>query len=70
MTVLVTGGGGYIGSHMVWTLLGKGEKVVVCDNLVTGFEWAIAPEAKFVKCDIGDMDTCLLYTSPSPRDRG
>ena len=57
MTVLVTGGGGYIGSHMVWTLLGKGEKVVVCDNLVTGFEWAIAPEAKFVKCDIGDMDT-------------
>lgn len=57
MAVLVTGGGGYIGSHMVWTLLGKDEQVIVCDNLVTGFDWAIAPEAKFVKCDIGDMET-------------
>ena len=36
MTVLVTGGAGYIGSHMVLNLADAGEKVVVLDNLVTG----------------------------------
>lgn len=56
MTVLVTGGGGYIGSHMVWTLLDRDENVVVIDNLVTGFDWAVAPEATLVIGDIGDMD--------------
>ena len=44
MTVLVTGGAGYIGSHMVLELLAAGEKVVVLDNLSTGFAWAV-PEA-------------------------
>ena len=43
MTVLVTGGAGYIGSHMVWELLDAGESVVVLDRLSTGFEWAVAP---------------------------
>ncbi|RYF05322.1 MAG: NAD-dependent epimerase/dehydratase family protein, partial [Oxalobacteraceae bacterium] len=37
MTVLVTGGAGYIGSHMVNALADAGEKVVVIDNLSTGF---------------------------------
>lgn len=55
MSVLVTGGAGYIGSHMVWELLDHGEDVVVIDNLSTGFDWAIAPRAKFVRGDIGDM---------------
>ena len=41
MSVLVTGGAGYIGSHMVWELLDAGEKVVVLDRLSTGFEWAV-----------------------------
>jgi len=54
MTVLVTGGAGYIGSHMVWELLDAGEDVVVVDRLSTGFEWAVAPEAKLVVGDIGD----------------
>ncbi|WP_352989993.1 NAD-dependent epimerase/dehydratase family protein [Mesorhizobium sp. M1233] len=48
MTVLVTGGAGYIGSHMVWELLDTGDNVVVLDRLSTGFEWAVAPEAKLV----------------------
>ena len=56
MTVLVTGGAGYIGSHMVLALTDANEKVVVLDNLSTGFEWAIAPQAKLVKGDIADEE--------------
>lgn len=55
MTVLVTGGAGYIGSHMVLALLDAGEKVVVLDNLSTGFWWAVPQEAVFVKGDSGDQ---------------
>ena len=54
MAVLVTGGGGYIGSHMVWALIDAGEEVVVIDRLSTGFRWAIAPEARFYEGDIAD----------------
>jgi UDP-glucose 4-epimerase len=55
MAILVTGGAGYIGSHMVYELLAAGEHVVVLDNLSTGFEWAIAPGALLVNGDIGDQ---------------
>jgi UDP-glucose 4-epimerase len=54
MTVLVTGGAGYIGSHMVWELIDNGENVVVIDRLSTGYDWAVAPKAKLVIGDIGD----------------
>lgn len=54
MTILVTGGAGYIGSHMVWRLLDAGESVVVADRLSTGFEWAVAPEAKLAVGDVGE----------------
>ena len=54
MAVLVTGGAGYIGSHMVLALIDAGHDVVVLDNLSTGFTWAIAPQAKLVEGDIGD----------------
>jgi UDP-glucose 4-epimerase len=54
MTVLVTGGAGYIGSHMVLALADAGEDVVVLDNLTTGFPWAIHPAARLVQGDIGD----------------
>jgi UDP-glucose 4-epimerase len=54
MSVLVTGGAGYIGSHMVWDLLDAGEDVVVIDDLSTGFEWALPPEAIFHKGDVAD----------------
>jgi UDP-glucose 4-epimerase len=51
MTVLVTGGAGYIGSHMVQALVEAGERVVVIDNLSTGFS-AFLPEG--VPLFIGD----------------
>jgi UDP-glucose 4-epimerase len=54
MAVLVTGGAGYIGSHMVLALADAGEDVVVVDNLSTGFSWAVAPQARLVRGDIGD----------------
>lgn len=54
MSVLVTGGAGYIGSHMVWELLDHGEDVVVIDNLSTGFDWAVPERARLVVGDVGD----------------
>lgn len=55
MTVLITGGAGYIGSHAVWECIDHGEDVVVLDNLVTGFAWAVAPQAKLIVGDVGDQ---------------
>ena len=55
MTVLVTGGAGYIGSHMVYALVAAGEKVVVLDNLSTGFDWAIAEGVPLVLGETGDQ---------------
>ena len=54
MAILVTGGAGYIGSHMVWELLDAGEDVVVLDRLSTGHAWAVAPGARLVVGDVGD----------------
>jgi UDP-glucose 4-epimerase len=56
MTVLVTGGAGYIGSHMVHELLGAGEKVVVLDNLTTGFRFLVPPGVPLVVGSTGDRD--------------
>jgi UDP-glucose 4-epimerase len=55
MTVLVTGGAGYIGSHMVYELVDAGERVVVLDNLSTGFDWAIAKGVPLVVGETGDQ---------------
>jgi UDP-glucose 4-epimerase len=54
MTILVTGGAGYIGSHAVLALADEDWPVVVLDNLVTGFRWAVDKRATFIEGDIGD----------------
>lgn len=52
--VLVTGGAGYIGSHAVLALRDAGYPVVVVDNLVTGFRWAVPGDVPFVEASIDD----------------
>ena len=54
MAILVAGGAGYIGSHMVKDLVEHGQDVVVADNLSTGHRDAINPKAKFYEGDIRD----------------
>src|ERR1035437_1427309 len=56
MTILVTGGAGYIGSHMVHELVDAGEPVVVLDNLSTGFRSLIPNSVPFVAGSTGDRD--------------
>ena len=55
-TVMVTGGAGYIGSHAVLALLDAGWRVVVVDNLVTGFAWAVDDRATLIEANIADDD--------------
>ena len=54
--ILVCGGAGYIGSHAVRQLIDRGEEVIILDNLETGHEDAIHPQAKFYKVDIRDEE--------------
>jgi len=54
VSVLVTGGAGFIGSHMALELLDAGEDVIVLDNLSTGFRWAVPDGAKFVEGNVGN----------------
>ncbi|MGC1466380.1 MAG: UDP-glucose 4-epimerase GalE [Pseudolabrys sp.] len=56
MTIMVTGGAGYIGSHMVHELVDAGEPVVVLDNLSTGFRFLIPGSVPFVAGSTGDRE--------------
>ena len=55
MTILVTGGAGYIGSHMIHALIDAGEAVTVLDNLSAGFKWAIPVGVPLVIGETGDQ---------------
>ncbi|PHP17557.1 UDP-glucose 4-epimerase GalE [Sphingobium sp. IP1] len=55
-SILVTGGAGYIGSHAVLALKDAGYRVVVIDNLTTGFAWAVPEDVALVQGDIADQN--------------
>jgi len=55
MKVLVTGGAGYIGSHVVKQLGEAGHEIIVYDNLSTGYEWAVT-HGELIIGDVGDFD--------------
>ena len=50
--ILITGGAGYIGSHIAETLIKKNKNIVIIDNLSTGYKELINKKAKFYKIDI------------------
>ncbi len=56
MKILVTGGAGFIGSHIVDALVKLGHDVVVVDNLSTGSKENLNPKAKFYEVDITDLE--------------
>lgn len=53
--ILVTGGAGYIGSHIVENLIKRGKRVIIYDNLVTGYRKLLNKKAKFIKGDIKNL---------------
>ncbi len=64
--VLVTGGAGFIGSHLVDTLLGRGFRVTVLDNLKTGLRGNVAKEADFIEGDVREADDISKAFNPAP----
>ncbi len=57
MNILLTGGAGYIGSHVALSLLDNGHKVHIVDNLSTGNQNLIPKKAEFTECNINDKIT-------------
>ena len=56
MKALVTGGAGFIGSHIVDALLGRGDEVVVLDDLETGFRENVDPQgASLIQAEVSDQ---------------
>ncbi len=56
MTILITGGAGYIGGHTVLALIDRGEIPIVLDDLSTGSRAAVPPDVPLVVGDIGDSE--------------
>lgn len=54
--ILLTGGAGYIGSHIALALLDRGDTVLVLDDLSAGYRWLVPPGAIFVEGDCGDAE--------------
>ena len=65
---LVTGGAGYVGSHLVATLTDRGDNVVVLDNLLTGHRGAVPPGVQLVVADLADVGTVDALLADGPWD--
>jgi len=61
MKTLVTGGAGFIGSHLVDRLIKEGHQVTIIDNLSTGYKRNLNPKAKFVRVDIRNLAQIKRY---------
>jgi UDP-glucose 4-epimerase len=66
MKVLVTGGAGFIGSHVVDSLIEEGHSVVVVDDLSTGKREHVHPQARFYEMDIRSPDLDGMFTEERP----
>ena len=61
MNILVTGGAGFIGSHITDALLAAGHDVTIIDNLSTGSILNVPREAEFIEIDICDPDLYKIF---------
>jgi UDP-glucose 4-epimerase len=68
MTLLVTGGAGYIGSVVVERALGRGHRIVVIDNLQEGHAASVPPECQLVRADYGDRAALDAIFTAQPID--
>ena len=66
MKIVVTGGAGFIGSHVVELYLSRGHEVVIVDNLATGKRENLHPKARFVEVDIRDPKAADVIRSEKP----
>lgn len=66
MKILVTGGAGFIGSHVVDQFIEAGHDVVVVDNLSTGREKNLNPKARFYRVDIRDPELRKVFEIEKP----
>ena len=67
---LVTGGAGYVGSHLVAALVERGDTVVVLDNLRTGHRGAVPPGVQLIVADLADTGTVDARAGGWPVARG
>ena len=67
MRVCVTGGAGFIGSHLVDRLIALGHTVLVIDNLTTGVREFVNPKATFIEMDVRDVNIESIFADFKPQ---